>query len=156
MKSQDIVAAIASKKGQHVQVVWQRDAKTKKGTAFRIEKRTCAWVRSGIDYSNLASVKAGIAAGERDEVQSLPDWCEWETFPFILRHKANGTEYVRLYPATLHNLQTPKVEWVMDGVVSTYADCEPYLLASEKTKDEDEKPACFSVKSDSILEIAGE
>lgn len=157
MQTNEIVQAIQTRKGQHVQATWQREAKTKKGTAFKIEKRTCAWVRSGIDYSKLASVKQGIESGERGEVQPLPKWSEWMQFPFTLKHVDNGTEYVRLYPATFQNLaKETKVEWLMDGVVSTYAEVEPYLLASEKRDEEKESPACFTLKAESVMTIAGE
>lgn len=157
MLSKAIVATLQSRKGQHVEIVWRREAKTRKGTAFVIEKRTRAFVRAGINYANLASVKQGIEAGTRDEVQPLPDWQEWAEFPFILRHKGNGTEYVRLYPASFDNLaHATKVEWLMDGVVTDYASVEPYLLASEKPKADDEKPACYCVKSADVIEIAGE
>lgn len=151
MKASEIIESIESRRGRHVKVTWQRPAKTLKGAeSLVISKRTCAWIRSGIDYANLAEVKAGIAAGERGEVQPLP-WGEWIRFPFIIGHK--GQEYVRLYPASFDNLR-PEVEWSINGRPSTYEKVEQYLLSSEKRKDEDEQPLCFTVKAESVIDIA--
>lgn len=157
MQTAEIVKAVQDKKGQHVQAVWRRDAKTKKGTAFKIEKRTCAWVRSGINYANLATVKEGIESGERGEVQPLQKGQAWLQFPFTLRNETSGQEYVRLYPATFENLRKEtKTEWIMDGVVVPYEQVEQYLLASDKRKEDKETPPCFLLKSESVMEIAGE
>lgn len=163
MKSTEIVEALKNKKGQHVQATWQRTLKTRKKLADgmakvgAITKRTCAWVRAGIDYANLATVKQGMESGERGQVQPLPAWQEWQEWPFILRNKTNGTEYVRLYPATFENLRKEtKVEWKMDGVVCTYDEVKPYLLAEDRQDAGDRQPSTFAVKSADVLEIAGE
>jgi hypothetical protein len=153
MKAIEIIQAVQNRKGQHVKVTWQRPAKTLKDCALTIAKRTSAYVRAGIEYANLATVKEAIASGERDEVQSLPSWSEWVQYPFISRHKQTGQEYVRLYPAVFANLK-PEVEWSIGGKPATYAECEPYLLASEKRKDDDERPACFSLKAEDVIAIA--
>ena len=162
MKALQVVQAVNGKKGQHVLAVWSREAKTVKGCAFSIVKRTAAWVRSGISYANLTSVKEGIQSGTREAVASLP-WGQWrEGFAnYIIDHTPKGStvpvEYVRLYPATFANLaKETRVEWMMDGVVATYAEVEPYLLASEKKKDDDKPVECFTLRAESIIEIAGE
>lgn len=145
-----IVAALIERKAQHVPAVWEREMKTRKSVTQKITKRTKAFVRAGIDYANLAEVKNGIATGERDEVQALP-WGEWAQFPFIIRH--NDKEYVRMYPATFANLQEKiSVEYFIDGQAATLADVQPLCLASE-FRDRDEKPLCFTLKAESILEI---
>lgn len=162
MQAIEIVNALRNKKGQHVQAVWQREVDMRKKLPFghkanKLEKRTCAWVRSGINYANLASVKEGIATGERNEVQPLPDWEEWVQAPYILRNKKNSTEYVRLYPATFPNLQADrKVEWILDGVVVDYETAKPFMLAKDYHNTGDEPPTCFAVKAADILTIAGE
>jgi hypothetical protein len=148
-----VVSALKNHKGQHILVTWQRDMKTRADVPFAIVKRTCAYVRAGIDYANLASVKEGIEAGERNEVQPLP-WGVWVEFPFIIAHK--GNEYLRLYPATFGNLRDEmRVEYVMDGVVSTKEQVAPYCLASE-FRERDEPAKCFTIKMDSLLSIGNE
>jgi len=149
MNAQQIVESLKTRKGQHVQAVWQRLAKTLKACPMAVGKRTSAWVRAGIDYANLASVQNGIASGERGEVQSLP-WGTWKQFPFVIENK--GKEYVRLYPASFGNLSTPQVEWTLDGKPTTYENVEQFLLESEKRKD-NERPDCFTLSADSILSI---
>lgn len=151
MNAQAIVETVRRHKGQHVLATWQRVAKTLKDCPMLIVKRTRAWVRAGIDYSNLTQVKEGVASGERGEVEGLK-WGEWIQFPFIIKHK--GLEYVRLYPATFANLATPEVEWSMDGKPATYEQVEPYLLASEKRKPDEAKPLCFTLKADDVIAIA--
>lgn len=143
-----IVDALKAHKGQHVPAIWQRTAKVFADCPLVIVKRTTAYVRAGIDYSNLALVREGIENGTRGPVQSLK-WGTWAQFPFIIAHKAK--EYVRLYPAVFANL-TPTVEWFIDGRPATYADVEPYLLASEK-RDSEEEVTCFTVCADNVLSI---
>lgn len=151
MNATEIIQQIENRRGQHVKVTWQRPAKTLKGaSSLLIVKRTSAWVRSGIDFANLAVVKEGIENGQRGEVQPLP-WGEWIRFPFIIGHR--GQEYVRLYCASFENLSHPEVEWSINGRPSTYANVEQYLVSSEKRKDEGDKPLCFTVKADSVIDI---
>jgi hypothetical protein len=150
MKAQEIVQNVASKKGQHVLATWQRAAKTFKDCPMVIAKRTSAWVRAGIEYANLAVVKEAVASGERDEVEGLK-WGEWIQYPFVIGHK--GQEYVRLYPASFDNLK-PIVAWTIDNRPASYEEVEPYLLASEKRKDDEDKPLCFTLKADSVISIA--
>ncbi len=148
MNATEIVAMLKDHKGQHVKAVWQRVAKVGKDCPLLIIKRTSAWVRAGINYSNLATVKAQVASGEKEEVEGLK-WGEWMQFPFTIAHK--GQEYVRLYPASFSNLATPSVEWSIDGKPVSYEQVEPYLLASEKRKKEDERPLCFTLKASDVI-----
>lgn len=143
-------------KASHVKVCWRRAAKVKKDCAALIEKETCAWVRAGISYQNLSTVKDGIAEGTRGEVQSLP-WGQWRDgfANYIIDHTPKGAtenkEYIRMYPATFENLQKGIfVEWFMDGRPVSYETVEPFLLASEKPKPEEEKAECFTVSAESI------
>lgn len=155
MKALEVFDDLRTRCGQHVKVSWQRSCKVKKSAGqHTVHKRTVAFVRAGITYGNLASVRNEIEAGTRDEVQSLP-WGTWrEGFKnFIIDHK--GTEYIRLYPPSFENLKQPEVTWLLDGRAVSYEEVEPYLLASEKRKDKDEEgPACFTVKADDIVTIA--
>lgn len=150
MNAIEIIQQIENRRGQHVKVTWQRVAKVLKGAqSLLIVKRTSAWVRSGINFANLGTVQKGIESGARGEVQPLP-WGEWMQFPFIIEHK--GVEYVRLYPASFDNL-IPQVEWSINGRPSTYDKIEQYLVSSEKRKDDEDKPLCFTVKADSVISI---
>jgi hypothetical protein len=145
MKAIQIYDTLRQKKGQHVQICWQRAAKILQSCAYQIEKQTIAYCRSGINYANLAQVKESIELGLRGDVQSLP-WGQWDLFPFIISHK--GVEYVRLYPAVFDNLK-PTVNWFMNSTPMDFSKLAPYLQASEKKK-EDEKPICFTVKAESV------
>ena len=151
MKAAEIVSELKqTNKGAHVKVTWSRPCKTLKSfDGGVITKRTSAFVRAGIDFANLASVKNSIANGERGEVQSLP-WGTWREFPFVIEHK--GNEYVRLYPASFNNLR-PSVEYSRDGFPVTLNEIAPFLQASE-LRDNDDKPIeCFTVKADSVISV---
>lgn len=153
MNASLIVAKLEGHKGQQVNATWEREAATLKDCPLVITKRTTTAVRAGITYANLRSVREGIANGERGEVQEIT-WAEWVQHPFILRHKAKLTEYVRLYKPVLNNTQPPLVEWFIGGQPATYEKVEPYLLAKEKRKEEREETECFTVKASDILAIA--
>ena len=147
-RAKEIVESLKSFPGAHRGIVWQRDAKVKKDCPFTsVQKQTVAYVRAGIDYSHLASVKSGVANGERGEVESLP-WGEWSMFPYIISHK--GNEYVRLYPPVFGNLR-PITQWFANGSPIEFSAVRPYLLASEMPKDEG--PQCFTLKAESIIAI---
>jgi len=152
MNAEQIVDSLKHRKGRHVAITWRRSLKTLKTCQDVIEKQTTAHVRAGIDYANLASVKEGIATGERDEVQPLPTWQEWAQPPFILRHKSNGTEYVRLYPASFGNL-VPVVAYFRNGVATTKEAVRADCYASEFDDSGDGKTV-FNVKAASVLSIA--
>ena len=153
MKATEIVSALQGKKGQHVSATWQRQCKVKKACDALVFKRTTCFVRSGINYANLADVREGIEAGTREAVQGLP-WGAWREgmINYVIDHK--DKEYIRLYPATFDNLRTPKVTWLLDGREVDYSAVEPYLLASEKRHEDDERPACFTVNAADIISIA--
>jgi hypothetical protein len=88
------LTAFLSCKGQFASVTFKSNPKpcaASKGV--ELEKTTSGVFRAGINFANLASVKEGIANGERGEVQSLP-WGEWVQFPFVIQHK--GERFLRL------------------------------------------------------------
>lgn len=145
----NIIESLKGHHGQNIRASWQKSCKLLQGYAGNVvTKTTVAVVRGGIDYANLASVREGIASGERDEVQSLP-WGEWAQFPVHITHR--GADYVRLYPPTGGISQMPKVQWQLNGEPVEYAAIEHMLLASEKPKGE--KPDCFTVKAENIVSI---
>lgn len=112
-----------------------------KGT--RLTKRVRMVARAGIDYGNLSTVKAGIANGERGEVQPLP-WGEWFAFPYVITHK--GGYYFRLYPVAG---SVPSVTYAVDGVAVDRDTWAGYLTPSERAKMESgDRPDCFTVKAE--------
>jgi hypothetical protein len=144
-----IVSALKEWKGTNLPARWRRTMKTRAAYKdFIVTKETEAHIRAGIDFSNLATVKAGIDNGERGEVQSLP-WGEWAEFPFIISHK--GKEYLRLYPASFDNLK-PRVEYQINGKPASREEVQAICLASEFSAN-DEKPDCFTIKAESLVSI---
>lgn len=121
----------------------------KPAAAFKgvsLEKVTSMVVRTGIDFSNLTSVKDGIAAGERGEVQSLP-WGVWAKFPFIISHK--GEEFVRL---TLAPNSRPSTIFKVDGVEVSREEFAKFLTPSD-AKGSDKPVEVITVKMKNLLSI---
>jgi len=148
MQPIDIINRLKNHNGQHLPVTWARPLKTRKGVSNSVVKRTCAYVRAGINFANLGTVKQGIESGERGPVQSLP-WGNWINYPYIIGH--NGNDYVRLYPASFENLR-PSVEYYCDGLPCTKETAQALCLASEFRTSED-SPECFTVKDQSIISV---
>lgn len=149
MNAKQVVENLKNHKGQHVAACWTRQLKTRVDVASIVTKRVCAYVRAGIDYSHLASVKDGIATGEREPVEGLK-WGEWSEFPFIIAHK--GADYVRLYPAVFSNLKKQTVTYACDGVECSPEKARELCLASE-FRERDEAPTCFVIKAENIEKI---
>ena len=145
----EILANLLNAKGQFVSVKFQSNVST--AASFKhlvITKITSAVVRSGIDFSNLGSVKDGIENGTRDEVGSLP-WGEWISFPYIIGHKEKT--YVRLYPS-VNNI--PNVSYFVDGSEVAKAEILQYLTPSSAKKMLEAKaPECFTLNTTNILDM---
>jgi hypothetical protein len=147
-----------SKKGQYISATFQTE---KKGAAahksVRLEKRTSGTFRAGLDFSNLASVKEGIEAGEREEVGSLP-FGKWERFPYTILHTpAKQTEeirYVRLYPS-LNATHRVKVQYLANGVEVTKEQFASYLTPSERKEmlEPTKQVECFTIKHGNLLQL---
>ena len=87
------------------------------------------------------------ASGELPaETAGLPEWQEWEVFPYLLRHKTKGTRYVRLYPT-----DAVKVTYLVGDEEIPYAKVEEFLLASEKPTGV--KPDCISLTLDYVTSL---
>lgn len=145
---------LLSSKGQFVKAAWKSNPKpaaAHKNTV--LEKHTVAVVQAGVNYANLSSVKQGIADGTRGEVQELP-WGTWKSFPYIIEHK--DQEYLRLYPSGAAN-HIPKSVFFVDGEVVDKKKFAEYLTPAEAKKllepTEEDRPACFTIKADNILNI---
>lgn len=151
MKTQTITEILKSKKGSNLTAIWRRPVKTKKSCTDSIEKETSIIVRGGIEYDNIAAVQDKRDSGELPvENAGLPEWQEWVEYPVILRHKGNGTEYVRFFPASGIPFK-PKTKFFKNGIEISRADVEDVLLASEKSSGE--VPLCYSVKVESVIEL---
>lgn len=140
-------------KGAYTSVLWEREAKVKKGCMDVVRKRTRATVRLGLDYENLSVVKEGRQKGTMNATPSPLAWGQWDEFPYFIRHKnKSGTEtkYLRMYLGKGANITT---EWFLNGHKVSKDVVRPLLLASE-LKDEAiecEKPVV--VKVSDILSI---
>jgi hypothetical protein len=159
MNALDIYNKIVNHKGQNIPACWERPCQTLAEVPMKITKRTCAYVRAGIEYANLSSVKEAIESGERDEVGKLP-WGKWRDGykPFIIDHTPKGqtenVEYIRLYPCVFSNLKTT-VEYFIDGKLATKEDVRPYVKASE-VRESDEPIKCFTLKAETVVRIGKE
>lgn len=149
IEAQRIVALLNEHKGEFIAAEWMSEPSkvlaAHKGKSLR--KHSKATVRTGVAFANLSAVKDAIEAGERDEVGSLPSWQEWASFPFILRHKGNGTEYLRL---TLLENSPIVSRYEVDGVevdASTYYSMLP--------KQSGERPLIISIKLSNLVRIGG-
>ncbi len=151
MKAENIVAQLKNNnKGQHLPISWTRTARLRKGLDCVVEKHTTAWVRAGISYSNLASVKDEVSQGIKDSSNSLP-WGKWrEGFQdYIIDHvdkMGAKKEYVRLYPSSFRNL-TSQVCWKRDGQTVEFSDVKDLLQDSEKRR---EHARCFTILADNV------
>ena len=157
-KAKSLIESVKTCKGQFIRAEYNTTVKTAaKHKDVTIIKTVQGVFKTGIDFSNLSSVKEGIASGERGEVQSLA-WGEWAAFPWIITHK--GAEYLRLYPVgsvvpttnyqvTRNGGMEPKPagvthkEWIASFL--TPADANKLLNPEER-----EKPQCITKKIDDI------
>jgi hypothetical protein len=137
-------------KGCNIIVEWTRPCKTLKAVTDEITKAVRMVGRMGIEYDNMKSVKVGRAIGELPETnQGLPAWQEFEIYPYLLRHKNKGTQYLRLYKGTSH-LTKHKTTWYKNGVEVSFEDIENLILASEKSS---KKGDCFQVTVNHITRL---
>lgn len=145
-KAQRLIASLSDHKGEFIHAEWMSEptplARFKTSTFRKVSKAT---VRTGASFANLKSVKDAIEAGERGEVGSLPSWQEWAVFPFILRHKTNGTEYIRL--TLVPNAKIESTYFIDEKEV----DAETFY--SMMPKQSGDRPEILSVKIDNLIRI---
>lgn len=129
-----IIASLQDAKGQFLNAEWfSEPTPSAKHKGVMLRKTTKAVVRTGVAYANLKVVKDAIAAGERDEVQSLP-WGEWMVYPYGIHHK--GNEYLRL---TLGSNTRPSCRYEVDGKEvdrETFLSYQPPSAAKEREPSE--------------------
>ena len=140
-----LIDYLLTRKGQIVTVKARRACKVKKGSPF-IEKETVFQAAVGVNYDNKLSVQIKRESGELPEKSAGLPWGEWETFPYVIRHK--GKRYFRF--STVKNKFVPKTKYFLDGEEVEKAKIEEYLLASEKGSKQEKD--CFNFNLSDVLE----
>lgn len=126
---------MAGRKGSNIYVQWQRTCPLKKSapSGVTVEKVVTAPVRYGVDYANLATVKAGIEAGVRGDVEALP-WGTWRKGyeGLIIDHVKDGkpVEYIRFTGASFASMEH-KTTWLLNGAESDLATVKQYLPSDQ-------------------------
>ena len=143
---------ILKSKGQFVGVRFQSEGKPSASFKnFKLRKETHAVVRAGIDYENIAKVKADRASGEKDATPNGLPWGNWFKFPYIIENK--GAFYIRLYPST-NNI--PKVKYFVNDKEVTKQEYASYLTPSNAEKvlnPTENRTECFTLKASNVLDI---
>lgn len=147
LTANEILSNFFKGKGQFMRAAWKSNPKP--AAAHKdvvLEKRTTTIVRSGLEFQNLSSVKAGIEAEERGPVQELP-WGSWVFYPYLIKH--NESYYCRLYPTD----SIPTVRYFVNGEETSKDVFATYLTPSEAKKltGDKEKPECFTIKMENVL-----
>lgn len=128
-----IIAMLKDCKGQFLSVTMEKDetpnAASKKA-GVRLRKRTKMVVRTGVSFANLASVKEGIASGERGEVGELP-WGKWFIYPYAIIN--GGKEYVRF---TLGANTRPTCEYEVNDTPASRDEFLQHLPPSKRVSKE--------------------
>lgn len=143
VKARLAVLALLEHKGQFLAAEWMSEPKplaAHKGKVLR--KVSNATVRTGVSFANLSTVKEAIAAGERDEVGSLP-WGEWAYFPYVITHK--DSEYIRL---TLTDNCPISSRYEVDGV-----EVDASTFYSMLPKQSGERPLVLTVKVANLIRL---
>lgn len=170
----DIRDKILNSKGQFIKASWKSNpspAATFKKDGVILEKHTVAVVQSGVQYQNLSAVKDAIEAGERSETIGELPFGQWyidpltkkNWYPYVISHTPKGSDkeqlYIRLYPSNAGN-HIPKSTYYVNGEVVDKLKFAEYLTPSEARKildpKEEDRPLCFTIKADNILDLPQE
>ncbi|MFW5871477.1 MAG: hypothetical protein ACOCUT_00065 [bacterium] len=154
MELPNIQAVIESApKGANIVLEWTRPCKVRKAAQDQgeVSKSVRMIGRIGLTYDNLKSVQTKRATAELpEENQGLPSWSEWVQYPYLIRHKNNGTLYLRLYKGSSDKIK-PRTRFMLNGKEVDFEAVEPMLLKSEKQSKE--KADCFTVKIENLDKI---
>ena len=152
LTANEILSNFFKGKGQFMRAAWKSNPKP--AASFKdvvLEKRTTTIVRSGLEFQNLSSVKAGIESGDRGEVQELPWGGEWVHYPYLIKQEKEGNTkyYLRMYPTD----SIPTVKYFVDSEEIDKEKFASYLTPSEAKKllGEKPKPECFTIKLENVL-----
>ena len=132
------------RKGCNQSVVYQSFPATKNAWKTRVRKETCGVVRLGINYKNLKDNQ------NRVDFQDLPSSQRFILKNIVIENnKENQVSYlVRLYFSS--NNAKPSVKYYLDNQeISKEALIEMGALKDSKK----EKPLCFNVKMENLLEL---
>lgn len=151
LTANEILSNFFKGKGQFMRAAWKSNPKPAKDfKGVLLEKRTTAIIRSGLSFSNLSSVQAGIEDGSRGEVGPLP-FGEWVIPNYLIKHEKDGNMnyYLRMYPTD----SIPTVRYFVNGDETSKDVFATYLTPSEAKKltGEKEKPECFTIKMENVL-----
>ena len=145
-------AVVSANKGTNINLCWKRPVKCKKNSP-KIEKEVCSSGRLGVKYDNIGAVQAKRASGELPAQNAgLPDWQEWQMYPYLLAHKTSGQVYLRMTPSTLKHAKTT-VTWYCNGVECDYDVIKHFLYASEKIVPNKPRPDVFMVKIENMVSV---
>ena len=115
-----------------------------------VEKVTSMIIRGGIEYDNQGVVIEGRENGSLPEENAGLPWGQWAEYPFHIEHK--GSDYARFYSASGIAFE-PKVEYYLNGELTTKAAIEPLCLASEFRKSDEPAPLAMTIKADNVRAI---
>ena len=128
----------ARNNGTHISIKSDRACKIRKSAekeGIQVTKKSSIVMRQGHSYYNQ---KAVIAKHESGEVQAMTSdelyHKKSELGSAFRTHKKSGQEYLVGQPSVLKN-QKATSQFFLNGEVASYEQVEPYLLASEKRKD---------------------
>lgn len=147
MKATDIIKKLNG--GKIRTVTMKRVLDTKKTASFEgvIEKKSTLQVRGGVEYENLAKVKAkrdaGIERTDKPSPYKLADGFERT----ILEHKGTGQQYAALAPL---NNNFGSTEYLVNGEPVEFETIKPFIYAQSKSKRGD----WMVVKTETIKEIS--
>ena len=137
-------------KGANLSAILGKQLKTRKGETAVIEKVTSIVIRGGVEYDNQKVVIEGREDGTLPEENSGLPWGQWVEYPFHIEHK--GAQYARFYAASGLSFE-PKVEYYLNGELTTKAIVEPLCLSSEFRKSDEPMPLCMTIKADNVKAI---
>lgn len=146
----EFLTTLLSKKGQFINVVYEKPIKQLKGSPHtKVTKEVSLVGRAGVTYDNIQNVKDKRESGELPAENTGLKWGEWLPggFPYLIKHK--DELYARI---TLGTNNTPKATYRIDGKPVTQKEALAYALASEKPKD-DEKPDVLTINLKNIKSI---
>lgn len=149
-----LIASVQECKGQWIDAEWNSTPTPKaasKKAGITLRKNTVAVVRTGVQFANLATVKEGIASGERGEVGELPWGAKWLVYPFGMVHP-NGKEYFRF---TLGSNTRPAVRYfVTENGTETEVNRDTFLSHLPPSAAKPKEPSeVISVSLDNIVRI---
>jgi len=150
MKIAEIKSILKSHKGQNLRAILGKTMKTYKGTTDIVEKVTSIVIRGGIEYDNQKVVIEGREDGTLPEENAGLPWGEWVEYPLHISHK--GSDYARFYTASGISFD-PKVEYYLNGELTTKSAIETLCLASEFRKSDEPMPLCMTIKAENVKAI---